>query len=335
MSRTEVTDFHTHIVPADFPAPMGDEALWPEMRRLSETEAEVLIAGRVFRRIDARSWDMGARLADMDRDGVDRQVLSPMPELLSYWFAEAPAQGFCAHLNAAMAEMVAARPDRFAAYGAVPMQAPRLAAGMVRDLAAAGFAGIEIGSHVNGLPLGDRRFDPVWEAAEACGMVVMVHALHPAGLDRLGAGGDAAVSLFPLESTLAALAMLTGGVMARFAGLKVLLAHGGGGLAILSARLAQVQAAVAPPHLAGCGGDAADLSRRFHLDSIVYDPDVLRFLAARQGPGRLVMGSDYPFAVMQTDPAGFVRRALGPEAAAVLSRRPDLSPDPTDDNSSC
>ncbi|TBN36369.1 amidohydrolase [Paracoccus subflavus] len=331
MPDTAVTDFHTHVVPADFPPQRGGEPLWPSMRRLSDSEAEVMIAGRVFRRIDARSWDVRARLSDMDRDGVDRQVLSPMPELLSYWFADHSAQGFCAHLNASLAEMTAARPDRFAAYGAVPMQAPRLAAGMVRDLAAAGFAGIEIGSHVNGLPLGHRQFDPVYEAAEAEGMVVMVHALHPAGLERVGAGGDAAVSLFPLESTLAALSMLTGGVLARFPGLKVVLAHGGGGLAILSARLAQVQAAVAPPHLAECGGDAADLSRRFHLDSIVYDPEVLRFLAARQGLGRVVMGSDYPFAVMQNDPAGFVREALGPGAAAVLSRRPDLS----DDVSNC
>ncbi len=327
MTRPITTDFHTHTVPADFPPVAGDEALWPSMRRVSDREAEVIIGGRVFRRIDARSWDAGVRLADMDRDGVDRQVLSPMPELLSYWFAAGAAQRFCAHLNEALAGMVAARLDRFAAYGAVPLQAPETAAGVVRELAAAGFAGIEIGSHVNGLPLGDRRLDPVYEAAESEGMVVMVHALHPAGLDRVGAGPDAAVSLFPLESTLAALSMLTGGVMARFPGLKVLLAHGGGALAMLSARLAQVQATAALPHLTGCGGDAAALSRRFHLDSIVYDPAVLRFLAAQQGAGRLVMGSDYPFAVMQTDPAALVRGALGDAAAAVLHRHPNLSDD--------
>ncbi len=325
MNDTPITDFHTHVVPAHFPPVMSEEPLWPSLRRVSDSEAEVLIAGRVFRRIDHRSWDVGARLRDMDQDGVDRQVLSPMPELLSYWFDADPAQRFCAHLNAEMSDMVTTRPDRFAAYGAVPMQAPRLAAAMVRDLAAAGFAGIEIGSHVNGVPLGDRTFDPVYEAAEAAGMVVMVHALHPAGGDRVSAGGDVAVSLFPLESTLAAMAMLTGGVLARFPGLKVMLAHGGGGLAILAARLAQVQAVVAPPHLAECGGDAAVLSRRFHLDSIVYDTEVLRFLVAQQGLGRLVMGSDYPFAVMQTDPAGFVRKALGAQAETVLNRRPDLS----------
>ena len=319
-----ITDFHTHVVPGDFPSDDGGEALWPSMRRISDTEAEVMIAGRAFRRIDARSWDAGARLADMDRDGIDRQVLSPMPELLSHWFAPTSAQRFCAHLNGSLADMVAAQPDRFAAYGAVPMQAPDLAAAAIRDLSAAGFAGIEIGSHVNGLPLGDRSLDPVYAAAEAEGMVVMVHALYPAGLDRVGAGADAAVSLFPMESTLAALSLLTGGVLARFPGLRVLLAHGGGALSILSARLRQVQACAAPPHLARCGGDAAELARGFHVDSIVYDADVLRFVAARQRPGRLVMGSDYPFAVMQTDPAGFVCDALGAEAAAVLNRHPDL-----------
>ena len=325
MTKTVITDFHTHIVPADFPATDGSEGLWPSIRRVSDDEAEVIIAERVFRRIDSRSWDVGARLSDMDRDGIDRQVLSPMPELLSYWFAPEPAQRICAHLNQSLAGMVAARPDRFAAYGAVPLQAPELAAAEIRNLSAAGFAGIEIGSHVNGLPLGDRSLDVVYGAAEAEDMVVMVHALYPAGLDRVGAGPDAAVSLFPMESTLAALSMLTGGVLARFPGLRILLAHGGGALPILSARLQQVQAIVSPPHLAGCGGNAADLSGRFHVDSIVYDADVLRFIAARQRPGRLVMGSDYPFAVMQTDPVRFVRDALGADAEAVLSRRPDLT----------
>lgn len=322
-----ITDFHTHAVPRDFPPDDGGEALWPSMRRLSDTEAEVVIAGRVFRRIDSRSWDAGRRLADMDRDGIDRQVLSPMPELLSHWFAPKPAQRICEHLNQSLADMVAAQADRLAAYGAVPLQAPDVAAAEVRNLSAAGFAGIEIGSHVNGLPLGDRSLDPVYAAAEAEGMVVMVHALYPAGLDRVGAGADAAVSLFPMESTLAALSMLTGGVLARFPGLRILLAHGGGALPILSARLRQVQTCVSPPHLAGCGGDAAELSRNLHVDSIVYDAEVLRFVAARQRPGRVVMGSDYPFAVMQTDPAGFVRGALGADAAAVLSRQPDLSDD--------
>lgn len=322
-----ITDFHTHIVPGDFPSDDGGEALWPSMRRVTDTEAEVMIAGRVFRRIDARSWDTGARLADMDRDGIDRQVLSPMPELLSHWFAPTPAQRICDHLNRSLADMVAAQPDRFAAYGAVPMQAPDMAAATIRDLSAAGFAGIEIGSHVSGLPLGDRSLDPVYAAAEAEGMVVMVHALYPAGLDRVGAGPDAAVSLFPMESTLAALSLLTGGALARFPGLRILLAHGGGALPILSARLRQVQDCASSPHLAGCGGDASELSRGFHVDSIVYDDEVLRFIAHRQRQGCLVMGSDYPFAVMQTDPAGFVRDALGADALAVLSRRPDLSDD--------
>lgn len=327
MTRTVVTDFHTHFVPADFPADDGTELLWPSMRRLSDYEAEVIICDRVFRRIDARSWDPSVRLSDMDRDGIDRQVLSPMPELLSHWFAPDPAQRICAHLNRSMADMVASCPRRFAAYGAVPLQAPDLAAREIRNLSAAGFAGIEIGSHVNGLPLGDRSLDPVYAAAESEGMVVMVHALRPDGLNRVGAGADAAVTLFPMESALAALSMLTGGVLARFPGLRILLAHGGGALPILSARLRQVQACVSPPHLAGCGGDAAELSRRFHVDSIVYDADVLRFVTARQGGRRLVMGSDYPFAVMQTDPAGFVRNALGDDAQPVLERCPDLSDD--------
>ena len=55
------------------------------------TDATVMIADKPFREIDSRSWDVARRIEDMDRDRVTMQALSPMPELLSYWFT--PADG--------------------------------------------------------------------------------------------------------------------------------------------------------------------------------------------------------------------------------------------------
>jgi aminocarboxymuconate-semialdehyde decarboxylase len=71
---------------------------------------------------------------------------------------------------------------------------------------------------------------------------------------------------------------------------------------------------------------AGDTLRRFWYDTIVYDSAALTYLAQRVGSDRLVVGSDYPFAIRQPQPAAFARQALGrtdltTNAKALLSGR--------------
>src|SRR5690606_6141330 len=116
--------------------------------------------GKPFRELDDRSWDIARRLGDMDADGVAIQVLSPMPELLSYWLADDHSESLCDFVNGEVAAAVANRTDRFMGLGMVPMQQPRLAVRHLRRLRDQfGLAGVEIGSNVNGMMLGDARFD--------------------------------------------------------------------------------------------------------------------------------------------------------------------------------
>ena len=82
-------DVHTHVVPAHFPAYAGrgkGAAAWPSMAAAAEPcHRNVMIDGRVYRTVSDRSWAGRLRLPDMDEQRVQAQVLSPMPELLSYW----------------------------------------------------------------------------------------------------------------------------------------------------------------------------------------------------------------------------------------------------------
>lgn len=317
-SVARVVDFHTHVVPPALPAAPGDEPRWPAIERTAEDVADVTLAGKQFRRIDSRSWDAARRIADMDAVGIDIQVLSPMPELLSYWFAPDNGGRFCDAVNADTQKLVEAVPDRFLALGMAPLQEPELAAEMVHDLAARGFIGVEIGTHVNGRPLGDPAFDPFWVACRDRGMMVMVHALHPAGLERIGGAADAAVTVFPVETSFAALSLLLAGVPERFEGLDILLSHGGGALPLILPRLERARE-MGLKHTEHLSSSALHMARAFLMDSIVYDHRTLRYVADMMGPHSLVMGSDYPFAVMQPDPAGFVRQALAEQASSVLS----------------
>ena len=151
---------------------------------------------------------MARRIEGMGAMRVGRQALSPMPELLSYWLPADDAQVLLRYINDTIAGMIAAAPDRFVGLGAVPLQDMDLA---LRELEyvrnTLGFAGVEIASHVNGVSIGDARFDAFFAACERMGAAIFVHALRPAGQDRIvGALSEQAVA-FPGDIGLAAAAV--------------------------------------------------------------------------------------------------------------------------------
>src|SRR5690606_14385549 len=185
------------------------------------------------------SWDVGRRIEDMDRDGVSVQVLSPMPELLSYWLDLEAAKVVCTHSNAQIAEMMAAAPTRFMGLGAVPLQDPEAAANMLPQLQNDfGFKGVEIGSNIDGRMLGDPCFDVFWRAAEDLGMAVFVHALHPVAVKSIGASPlYNAFAGFPIDVAMAAASLIISGTLTRFPKLRIGFSHGGGALGSILGRL--------------------------------------------------------------------------------------------------
>ena len=321
-----VVDAHTHIVPARLSPDAGRDRRWPSVE-VSGDKAAVMIAGRVFRNIDSRSWDIKRRLADMDEEGTAMQVLSPMPELLSHWLPADDAEHLANVVNEQIAGMIAQAPQRFAGIGMASVQDVPRAVAQLEQIKALGLAGIEIGSHINGVALGSEMLHPLYEAAEALDLCVFVHPLHPAGLERIGAGPEfAATAAFPLETAFAAASLLAADIFQKFPKLRVLLSHGGGALPWILPRLdygwslggeMQKRMTASPRQAA----------RSFFYDSILYDAAALQFLASSIGADRIVVGSDYPFTIRQRDPGGFVRRALSdhdgvlaPNALALLGR---------------
>ena len=303
-------DVHTHIVPDLLPAGTGRSEAWPSVEVAGPESAAVMVRGKVFRAIDSRSWDVARRLKDMDDDGVDVQVLSPMPELLSHWLPTNEADDLCKIVNDQTAKMIAAKPDRFRGIGMVPMQDPELAAKRLTDLRTLGLLGIEIGTHINGIPLGDERLHPVFAAAEALELVVLVHPLHPAGLERIGGKREfAAVAAFPLETAFAVVSLIGARLFERFPKLRVLLSHGGGAAPWIFPRIDFACSAgnLLKNYLAE---PASQTVRRFWYDTITYDHQALGYLASRVGGDRLVVGSDYPFAIRQPRPVEFAQFAL-------------------------
>jgi len=315
--RPTCIDVHTHVVPEHFPPYAGRAAgaAWPSTVPAHACHRHVMLSGKVYRTVSDRCWDPALRAADMDGQGVARQVLSPMPELLSYWLDGADGGALARYLNEQIAAMVAQAPDRFFGLGAVPLQdLDRAVAELEHAIGTLGLAGVEIGTNVNGMALGDARLEPFFAAAERLGAAIFVHPLRPAGMERLvGPPNLEQIVAFPGETGLAAASLLTGGTLARHPGLRIALSHGGGSLAMLLPRLqhswqtfAALREAVPEAPQAG--------ARRLWVDSLVYDRLALEHLIERFGPTQVCVGSDFPFAIAEPDPVGRVA-ALSVDAA--------------------
>jgi aminocarboxymuconate-semialdehyde decarboxylase len=184
-----------------------------------------------------------------------------------------------------------------------------------------GFAGVEIASHVNGVSIGAARFEPFFAAAEEMGAAIFVHALRPAGQERIvGAFAEQAVC-FPGDIALACASMITGGIAARHPRLRIAFSHGGGAMAILLPRLVHAWKAV-PKARESLTESPADTARRFYYDHLVFDPAAVRFVAATFGASQMLVGSDYPFNMGDPDPAGTLEKAgLDAALTAANARR--------------
>lgn len=300
-------DVHTHVVPEHFPPYLGTvaDAPWPAMAAAHACHRHVMVSGKVYRTVSHQCWSCSVRLAEMDQRQVARQVLSPMPELLGPWLAPADGQALCRYMNETIAAMVAQAPDRFVGLGAVPLQDVALAIDELdRLLHLTGLAGVELPSHVEGRPLGDAQLRPFFEAAAAWGAALFVHPLRPADTHRLvGPPALEQVLAFPGEIGLAGASLMTSGLLAALPSLRIALSHGGGTLAMLLPRLRHARDCVPPVREALTRDPLAD-ARRLWVDDLVYDTATIRHLVDTFGTDRVMAGTDYPFSIMDEDPAG-------------------------------
>ena len=315
-------DLHTHIVPEQFPkyAGRGANVPWPSMADAHACHKHVMISGKVYRTVSDGAWSVPRRIEAMNEMRVARQVISPMPELLSYWLPLDDAKVMIRYLNDEIARMVSLAPDRLIGLGAVPLQDVDAA---IRELdyvlGTLKFPGVEIASHVNGTSIGDPRFEPFFAAVKQRGAAIFVHALRPAGQERIvGAFPEQAVA-FPGDIALAAASMITGGIAARHPELRMAFSHGGGGLSMLLPRLDHAWNMV-PKAKESIPETPTAYARRFFYDALVFSPLGIRFLADTYGVSQLMVGSDYPFAMGDKDPLGTLQKTgLGPDVVAAIT----------------
>lgn len=308
-------DLHAHVVPAHFPAYLGRTvpSPWPSTADAPPAQGlchrHVLVQGRHYRTVNERCWSPTRRLADLPAMGLAAQVVSPMPELLSYWLDLADAQPLIHYLNEQTAAVCAESGGRLLGLAAVPLQDVDAAITALQQAVALGLVGVEIGSNVNGRAIGDARFDAFFEACVALDLPVFVHALKPAGMDRLvGPAPLQQVLAYPTDVGLAAASVITGGLLQRRPGLRIAFSHGGGTLALLLPRLQQGWKTF-PALAEQISESPAEQARRLFFDTLVYDAPTLRHLVDCFGAGSLMLGTDYPFNFHEPRPLARLQQA--------------------------
>ncbi|MBX5155330.1 amidohydrolase [Rhizobium lentis] len=306
-------DIHCHVVPGSFPPPANGATVrgWPSMIAANACHATVVIDDKPYRRISDACWVAERRLEEMDRTGIRIQALSPMPELFGYWIERAAAHDLVRYVNDAIAVMIGQAGGRFVGLGGLALQDVDLAiVELHRIVGELGFRGVEIGSNINGVPIGDPRFHPFFVEAEKLNAAVFVHALRPTGMDRLlGPAPLQQVLGYPTDVGLAAASVITGGLLQKFPKLRIAFSHGGGTFASLLPRLQQGYSAL--PTLNEIMPESpAVQARRFYVDSLVFDADMLRHLVAVFGEDRVVLGTDYPFNFREKEPVARIEEAF-------------------------
>ncbi len=321
-----VVDIHAHLGVA-----AADELVRAQIPDLPRglpfsCPASDAVNARMFQQIGGKLHGVTERLADMDRQGVDVQVISPNPGQYFYFAPPELGRDAARAINDGIADAVASTPDRLVGMGTVPLQNTEMAiAEMRRCVADCGLRGIEIGTSVAGRELADPSLRAFFQTAEELGVLLFIHPLGFTHGERLSDHYLNNIIGNPLESTIALSHLIFEGVLDDHPGLKICVAHGGGYLPGYWGRMDHAYRAREDcrQHIAR---EPSSYLRKVWLDTLVFDTDQLDSLVRTHGAERLCMGTDYPFDMAEPDPVGFHakldsddrKRILGLNAAELL-----------------
>lgn len=302
-----IIDSHAHLVPPDLlQAIRADATRFPSVRLIEDAGSLgfSFAGGKPTRPVSKPLSDTAARLAWMDEQGIDRQVVGGWVDMFGYELPPAEGEAWSRLINEALMAAAGVEP-RFVPLATVPLQDGARAGAVLRDAVSQGFPGVMIGTLPRGIGsvLDSPDLDPFWAAADETGAVVHIHPSYDAGDVRVNDYGLANAVGRITDAMIAVGRLISSGHVARYRGAKFVAPMGGAALPFVFGRLRRNHAIT--PGL----GDPVEALGLIYLDTILHDARVLRFVIEMAGSDRLMMGSDMPFPIGDRQPTKIVAEA--------------------------
>jgi aminocarboxymuconate-semialdehyde decarboxylase len=335
----QTIDIHNHFFPESWPdlAARFGTPDWPWIKHTERGKATIMVGDREFRKIYSACWDPEVRLEEMDRDGVDLQIISATPVLFVY---ERPVEHAleCAQIfNDAALELCSRGKGRLKALCQVPLQNIDAACKELSRSMKAGHLGVQIGNHVGEKNLDDPGIQTFLHHCADEGAAVLVHPWDMMARDRMPNYMMPWTVAMPAETQLAVVSMILSGAFDRLPEtLRICFAHGGGSFAFLLGRMENAWGHH-PVARGACKLSPKSYVNRFYVDSAVFDEETLRFLVQTMGEGQVMLGSDYPFPLGEERVGKLIRESqisaeakrklLGGNAAAFFGLETEATAD--------
>jgi aminocarboxymuconate-semialdehyde decarboxylase len=224
--------------------------------------------------------------------GVDMQVITLTAPGTTM---EEPKQSayLASLVNDALAKIKTERSKRFTSLATLPLNDASASVSEFDRIMSMGFAGVMVYASVNGVPLYDARYWPLWERANELGAVMHVHPNYPAGVEAMQEYWLMPLVGFMFDTTLAAAGLVFAGIPRRFPRIRWILGHLGGAIPYIAERLDRGFEAY-PECRVNVDRHPSDYLKAFFYDTVNFDPKALRLAVEFAGSSQLLAGSDYP-----------------------------------------
>lgn len=277
---TGIVDVHHHALPP------------PYLAELSSVGIQALPG------YDFPEWSPERSLQIMDEHGIERAVLSLSAPGL-YFGDEDQTRRLARAVNEYLASLTEAEP-RFGAFGCLPL--PDVAASIAEAEAALErfrLEGVVIYTNSGGIYPGDERLEPLMNYLSTQEAVVFVHPVQPCHQYEAPLPVRPSILEFVFESTRAAASLVANRTLARFPGIRFILAHGGGTLPYLAERLGHLRRDQAVTRRDSLEVDR-DLAGFFYDLASCTRAHALACLTSVAPPHHLLFGTDLPFETSAT-----------------------------------
>jgi aminocarboxymuconate-semialdehyde decarboxylase len=300
-------DIHSHVIPDRIVSAIAADPKRFRARVEGEGAARKIIhdQGYVYPLFE-EFRQTEAKLAAMDRKGIDISMISPAPPMFYYWADADLALEVAGLVNDGVADMVGVQPARLRGMATVPMQHPDAAvAELERVVRAYGFKAVEIGTSIEGAQLAEGRFRPLLRRASELNVFVFAHPYYVGA--KSGLENYYLTNLIgnPLDTTVMLANLMFSGRLDELPDLKLLLAHGGGFAPYQIGRLVHGHAVRSEAN--GISKSSPkELLKRIYFDSLVFEPQALRYLIDLVGADHVCIGTDAPFDMADADPGATI-----------------------------